>query len=252
MSLEDKVCVVTGGTSGIGLATVRLFAGEGARQIVLAKDERECDALAQEAESHDWPVTVLVGDVASPAAWDGVLAQIDRLGGVDVLVNNAGYGIQGTILDTDPTDWEALFATNVTGVFLGCRAVLPRMIAQRSGAVVNVASVAGQIGMARRAAYCASKSAVLGLTRAMAVDHAAAGVRVNAVAPGTTDSPYFAKIEADVADPAAYRAYLEGRQLLNRLAEPSEIATAIAFLAGDASSFATGSVVTVDGGMSVA
>ncbi|MBI0293162.1 SDR family oxidoreductase [Streptomyces sp. PRKS01-29] len=252
MSLEDKVCVVTGGTSGIGLATVRLFADEGARQIVLAKDERECDALAQEAEDHGWPVTVVVGDVASPAAWDEVLAQLDRLGGVDVLVNNAGYGIRGTVLDTDPTDWEALFATNVTGVFLGCRAVLPRMVAQRSGAVVNVASVAGQIGMARRAAYCASKSAVLGLTRAMAVDHAAAGVRVNAVAPGTTDSPYFAKIEADVADPAAYRAYLEGRQLLNRLAEPSEIATAIAFLAGDASSFATGSVVTVDGGMSVA
>ncbi|MER8158394.1 SDR family NAD(P)-dependent oxidoreductase [Streptomyces sp. NPDC094472] len=252
MSLEDKVCVVTGGTSGIGLATVRLFAGEGARQIVLAKDERECDALAQEAEGHGWPMTVVVGDVASPAAWDEVLAQLDRLGGVDVLVNNAGYGIRGTVLDTDPADWEALFATNVTGVFLGCRAVLPRMVAQRSGAVVNVASVAGQIGMARRAAYCASKSAVLGLTRAMAVDHAAAGVRVNAVAPGTTDSPYFAKIEADVADPAAYRAYLEGRQLLNRLAEPSEIATAIAFLAGDASSFATGSVVTVDGGMSVA
>jgi NAD(P)-dependent dehydrogenase (short-subunit alcohol dehydrogenase family) len=126
------------------------------------------------------------------------------------------------------------------------------MVAQGSGSVVNVASVAGQIGMARRAAYCATKSAVLGLTRAMAVDHAGAGVRVNAVAPGTTDSPYFAKIAADIADPVAYRSYLEGRQLLNRLAEPSEIAAAIAFLAGDTSSFATGSVVTVDGGMSVA
>ncbi|OPF81770.1 SDR family oxidoreductase [Streptomyces antioxidans] len=252
MSLEHKVCVVTGGTSGIGLATVRLFAGAGARQIVLANDERECAALAEEAEGHGWPVAVVAGDVASAAAWDAVLAQVDRLGGVDVLVNNAGYGIRGTVLDTDQPDWEALFATNVTGVFLGCRALLPRMVAQGSGAVVNVASVAGQIGMARRAAYCASKSAVLGLTRAMAVDHAAAGVRVNAVAPGTTDSPYFAKIEADVADPAAYRAYLEGRQLLNRLAEPGEIASAIAFLAGDDSSFATGSVVTVDGGMSVA
>ncbi|MCQ8828730.1 SDR family NAD(P)-dependent oxidoreductase [Streptomyces malaysiensis] len=251
MSLEDKVCVVTGGTSGIGLATVRLFAGQGARQIVLAKDEPECDTLAQEAEGHGWPVTVVAGDVASPAAWDEVLAHVDRLGGVDVLVNNAGYGIRGTVLDTEPPAWEALFATNVTGVFLGCRALVPRMVARGSGTVVNVASVAGQIGMAQRAAYCASKAAVLGLTRAMAVDHAAAGVRVNAVAPGTTDSPYFAKIEADVADPVAYRAYLEGRQLLNRLAEPGEIATAIAFLAGDASSFATGSVVTVDGGMSV-
>ncbi|GGO93095.1 SDR family NAD(P)-dependent oxidoreductase [Wenjunlia tyrosinilytica] len=252
MTLNDKVCVVTGGTSGIGLATVRLFAGEGARQVVLAKNRSECGALTQEAGSHGWPVTVVAGDVADPAAWEQVIDEIDRLGGVDVLVNNAGYGIQGTVLETDLHAWEALFATNVTGVFLGCRAVLPRMVAQGSGSVVNVASVAGQIGMARRAAYCATKSAVLGLTRAMAVDHAGAGVRVNAVAPGTTDSPYFAKIAADIADPVAYRSYLEGRQLLNRLAEPSEIAAAIAFLAGDTSSFATGSVVTVDGGMSVA
>lgn len=252
MSLDDKICVVTGGTSGIGLATVRLFAREGARQVVLAKNKTECDALAEEARTHGWHVKVIAGNVADPAAWTRVLDQLDRLGGVDVLVNNAGYGIQGTVLDTSLSDWETLFATNVTGVFLGCQAILPRMVAKGSGSVVNVASVAGQIGMPRRAAYCASKSAVLGLTRAMAVDHAEAGVRVNAVAPGTTDSPYFAKIGADVADPAAYRRYLEGRQLLNRLAKPSEIAEAIGFLARDASSFATGSVVTVDGGMSVA
>ncbi|NLU71415.1 SDR family oxidoreductase [Streptomyces sp. HNM0575] len=252
MSLKHKVCVTTGGTSGIGLATVRLFAVEGARQVVLAKDKPECDALVQEAGTRGWQVAVVVGDVTDPGAWDRVLEEADLLGGVDVLVNNAGYGIQGTVLETGPADWEALFATNVTGAFLGCRAIVPRMIAQGSGAVVNVASVAGQIGMPRRAAYCASKAAVLGLTRAMAVDHASEGVRVNAVAPGTTDSPYFSKIAADVADPVEYRRYLEGRQLLNRLADASEIAAAVGFLASDASSFATGSVVTVDGGMSVA
>jgi meso-butanediol dehydrogenase/(S,S)-butanediol dehydrogenase/diacetyl reductase len=252
MDFTDRTCVVTGGTSGIGLATVRLFARHGARQIVLAKEQAECDLLAREAEKEGWPVAIVVGDVAAPAAWAQVLHHVDELGRVDVLVNNAGYGIQGTVVDTEPADWEALFATNVTGVFLGCRTIVPRMIDQGFGSVVNVASVAGQVGMPRRAAYCASKAAVVGLTRAMAVDHAGQGVRINAVAPGTTDSPYFDKIGADVEEPAAYRDYLAGRQLLNRLGDPAEIAHAIAFLAGDASSFATGSVVTVDGGMSVA
>jgi NAD(P)-dependent dehydrogenase (short-subunit alcohol dehydrogenase family) len=126
------------------------------------------------------------------------------------------------------------------------------MLEAGQGSIVNVASVAGQIGMARRAAYCASKAAVVGLTRAMAVDHSSAGVRTNAVAPGTTDSPYFDKIAADLDDPTAYRKYLAARQLVDRLGDPVEIAEAIVFLASDASSFATGSVVTVDGGMSVA
>ena len=252
MSLKDKVCVVTGGTSGIGLATVRLFADAGAKQVVLAKEQAECDALRREAGQNGWTVETITGDVADPDAWEQVLKETDRLGGVDVLVNNAGYGIQGTVLDTGLEEWNALFATNVTGVFLGCRTLVPRMVEKGSGSVVNVSSVAGQIGMSRRAAYCASKAAVIGLTRAMAVDHAGSGVRVNAVAPGTTDSPYFDKIAADVADPVAYRAYLEGRQLLNRMGDPREIAAAIRFLASDESSFATGSVLTVDGGMSVA
>lgn len=252
MSLKGKVCVVTGGTSGIGLATVRLFAGAGARQVVLAREPSECEVLAKEAALSGWTVTPVAGDVGDPAAWERTLEATAALGPVDVLVNNAGYGIQGTVPETSLDDWNALLRTNVTGTFLGCKAVLPQMLSRGSGSIVNVASVAGHIGMPMRAAYCASKAAVVGLTKAMAVDHAKAGVRVNAVAPGTTDSPYFDKITADVDDPEAYRAYLAGRQLLNRLADPREIAEAILFLAGDASSFAVGSVVTVDGGMSVA
>jgi meso-butanediol dehydrogenase/(S,S)-butanediol dehydrogenase/diacetyl reductase len=177
---------------------------------------------------------------------------VERRGRVDVLVNNAGYGIQGDVLDTDPQAWDALMRTNVTGVYLGSRAMLPWMIQAKTGSIVNVASVAGQIGMPRRAAYCASKAAIVGLTRAMAVDHARQGVRVNAVAPGTTDSPYFDKIAPDVPDPTAYRAYLAERQLVGRLGSPDEIASAIIFAASPASSFMTGSVITIDGGMSVA
>ena len=252
MQLEDKVAVVTGGTSGIGLATVRRFVAEGARVVVLAKDKAECESLAGLAAQQAWPVRAVVGDVGDAAAWTETLAVAAAFGSVDVLVNNAGYGLQGTVPDTSVEDWEALFRTNVTGTFLGCQAVLPQMLRARRGSIVNVASVAGQVGMPRRAAYCASKAAVVGLTRAMAVDHSAQGVRTNAVAPGTTDSPYFDKIAADLEDPAAYRSYLAGRQLVNRLADPLEIAEAIVFLASDASSFATGSVVTVDGGMSVA
>ena len=252
MQLEEKVAVVTGGTSGIGLATVRRFVEEGARVVVLAKDEPECRSLAELASNKQWDVRTVAGDVADPSSWTATLKEAEGFGTIDVLVNNAGYGIQGAVPDTRLEDWEALFRTNVTGTFLGCQAVLPQMLDAGRGSIVNVASVAGQIGMSRRAAYCASKAAVVGLTRAMAVDHSAAGVRTNAVAPGTTDSPYFDKIAADLEDPTAYRRYLAERQLVNRLADPVEIAEAIVFLASDASSFATGSVVTVDGGMSVA
>ena len=252
MQLEDKVAVVTGGTSGIGLATVRRFAEEGASVVVLAKEKTECDALADLAAHEAWPVRTVAGDIGDPAAWQETLGVAAGLGTVDVLVNNAGYGIQGSVPETSLEDWDALFRTNVTGTFLGCRAVLPQMLEAGQGSIINVASVTGQIGMARRAAYCASKAAVVGLTRAMAVDHSSAGVRTNAVAPGTTDSPYFDKIAADLEDPTAYRKYLAARQLVDRLGDPVEIAEAIVFLASDASSFATGSVVTVDGGMSVA
>lgn len=252
MLLEDKVAVVTGGTSGIGLATVQRFVEEGAAVVVLAKEDAECARLAALATQKSWPLRAIAGDVGDPTSWVHALTIADDMGPVDVLVNNAGYGLQGTVPETSLEDWDALFRTNVTGTFLGCQAVLPQMIEAGRGSIINVASVAGQIGMPRRAAYCASKAAVVGLTRAMAVDHSSAGVRTNAVAPGTTDSPYFDKIAADVEDPAAYRAYLAERQLVNRLGEPVEIAEAILFLATDASSFATGSVVTVDGGMSVA
>jgi NAD(P)-dependent dehydrogenase (short-subunit alcohol dehydrogenase family) len=252
MLLDSKVAVITGGTSGIGLATVRRFAEEGAGIVVLALGIEECEQLVKQADAEGWNLQAVAGDVGDPDAWSRALAAATQFGVIDVLVNNAGYGIQGSVPETSLQDWEALFRTNVTGTFLGCQAVLPQMIDAGRGSIVNVASVAGHIGMARRAAYCSSKAAVVGLTKALAVDHSAQGVRSNAVAPGTTDSPYFAKIAADVADPEAYRAYLAGRQLVNRLADPVEIAEAIVFLSSDASSFATGSVVTVDGGMSVA
>lgn len=250
--LRDKVCVVTGAGSGIGQAIAHQFGREGARLVVLSLKEDEVERTCADLESARVPVRTVTGDVTDEQAWQQVVDEaIAAFGRIDVLVNNAGYGIRGTVLDTDRAAWQEIFDTNVTGVYLGCQAVLPTMIDAGRGSIVNMASVAGQVGMAQRAAYCATKSAVVGLTKAMAVDHAEAGVRVNAVAPGTTDSPYFSKIHPDVPDPEAFRARLASRQLLGRLAAPEEISSAALFLASDESSFATGSVVTVDGGMSV-
>jgi meso-butanediol dehydrogenase/(S,S)-butanediol dehydrogenase/diacetyl reductase len=180
MDVSGLVCVVTGGASGIGLATVRQLATRGAIPIVLSINELECGELEAEGKRSGWDIEIAVGDVGDEGAWARVGEIVERRGRVDVLVNNAGYGIQGDVLDTDPQAWDALMRTNVTGVYLGSRAMLPWMIQAKTGSIVNVASVAGQIGMPRRAAYCASKAAIVGLTRAMAVDHARQGVRVNA------------------------------------------------------------------------
>lgn len=251
MSFEQKVCVVTGGSSGIGLATVTRLANRKATVVVLANDADSVHEVDQLAQDHGWTLATILGDVADQGAWQRVLDTAAPYGPIEVLVNNAGYGKQGSVLELTQQDWEDQFRTNVTGVFLGCQAVLPQMLEKGCGSIVNVGSVAGQIGIARRAAYCASKAAIVGLTRAMAVDHSRDGIRINVVAPGTTDSPYFQSIGPDVDDPQAYLDYLNNRQILGRMASPDEIAAAIEFLASDEASFAVGSVLTVDGGMSV-
>ncbi|NJC73431.1 glucose 1-dehydrogenase [Planosporangium thailandense] len=252
MRLQGKVCLVTGGSSGIGLAISELFAAEGAALAVLSVDGEQLTAACKQLTADGHEALAIHGDVSREADWAAAVEQtLAAYGRIDVLVNNAGYGVRGTVLDTDPQAWNDMFATNVNGVYLGSRAVLPVMCRNGSGSIVNVASVAGAIGMSQRAGYCATKAAVIGLTRAMAIDHADAGVRVNAVAPGTTDSPYFDKISPDVADRAAFRKQLAERQVLRRMGTPAEIAAAALFLASDESSFATGSVVTVDGGMSI-
>jgi NAD(P)-dependent dehydrogenase (short-subunit alcohol dehydrogenase family) len=251
MNVAGLVCVVAGGASGIGLATVRQPAGQGPTVVVLSPCTAQCDRLRAEDVAKGWDLDVATGDVGDLSAWVVVGERLRQRGGVDVLVNNAGIGLQGDVLETDPGWWDDLMRANVTDVFLGSRAVLPSMVDAGCGSIVNVASVAGQMGMSRRAAYCASKAAVMGLTRAMAVDHARSGARVNAAAPGTTDTPYFAKTRPRIDDPASYRRHLADRQLLQRLAEPDEIVQAIVSAASPASSSMTASVITVDGGMSI-
>jgi NAD(P)-dependent dehydrogenase (short-subunit alcohol dehydrogenase family) len=169
-------------------------------------------------------------------------------GRLDVLVNNAGYGFAATVEETEEADWDRLMAVNVKGVFLGCKYGIPLMRQGGGGAIVNTASTLAIVGIESRAAYCASKGGVAALTRAMALDHVRDNIRVNCVAPGTIETPYFTEIFAKAPDPVGLRKTLEARQAMQRLGKPEEVAHAMLYLASDESSFVTGTILVVDGG----
>ena len=246
MRLKNKVCIVTGGGSGIGRAVCLLFAREGAKVIVADKAIKSADEVA--AQAGNGAVAIAV-DVAHR---DSVRAMIQRavgqFGRIDVLVNNAGYSFKGNVVDTDEDEWDKLMSVNLNGVFYGCKYAIPAMRAQGGGVIVNTASVLATIGLRDLAAYCASKGAIVALTKSMALDHAAEHIRVNCVAPGNTDTPILNTMFAQSPDPAQLRRQMEQRNPMNRMAKPEEIAYGILYLACDESSFVTGSTLTVDGG----
>jgi meso-butanediol dehydrogenase / (S,S)-butanediol dehydrogenase / diacetyl reductase len=246
MRLKNKIAIVTGGGSGIGEATARLFAAEGATVIVADKNIASAKAVAAEIGGTASALEVDVAKTVSVKAMiDGTVAKLGRL---DVLFNNAGYGITGSVVETAEDDWDALMAVNVRGVYLGCKYAIPHMIRQGGGAIVNTASTTSVAGIKDRAAYVTSKGAVAAMTRAMALDHVADNIRINCVGPGTIETPYFTKIFAGSNNPAALRGALEARQPMNRLGRPEEIAKAVLFLASDDASFCTGSTLFADGG----
>jgi|SRR5215208_1065337 meso-butanediol dehydrogenase/(S,S)-butanediol dehydrogenase/diacetyl reductase len=250
MRLDDKVCIITGGGSGIGRAVCLLFAREGANVVVADVDTSAAEEVAALTRDSGSKSIARGVDVSSAASVEEMIHNtVEEYGSLDVLVNNAGYGFAADVVQTEEADWDRLMAVNLKGVYLGCKYAIPVMRRQGGGVIVNTASVGAVVGIKHRAAYCASKGGVAALTKAMALDHAAENIRINCVAPGTIETPYHAEIEAESEDPAAFREALKARQIMNRLGEPEEIAQAILYLACDESSFATGSMLTIDGGM---
>jgi 2-keto-3-deoxy-L-fuconate dehydrogenase len=243
-----RAALVTGGASGIGLATARLLAARGARVAVLDR--------VRPAEDHQaGDVYPVLADVTDDAAVRAAVAEAGRvLGGLDVLVNNAGIGAAGTVEDNDDDEWHRVLDVNVLGIVRTTRAALPllrRAVSERGQAViVNTCSIAGTAGLPQRALYCASKGAVYALTLAMAADHVAEGIRVNCVNPGTVDTPWVGRLLDAAPDPAAERAALAARQPMGRLVTAGEVAAAIAYLASPLAGATTGTALAVDGGMS--
>ena len=237
---EGLVALVTGGASGIGAATAVLLRERGARVAVLDRDP---------AGAPDG-VLALACDVTDAAGVDRAVADAaGRLGGLDVLVNNAGIGATGDVAANDDAEWARVLDVNVTGMARVARAALPHLRRSAHAAVVNTCSAVAFVGVRDRALYSASKGAVLGLTLAMAADHVREGIRVNAVAPGTTGTPWVDRLLGAAADPDAAAAALRARQPLGRLVTADEVAHAVAALASPLAGSVTGSVLRVDGGM---
>jgi NAD(P)-dependent dehydrogenase (short-subunit alcohol dehydrogenase family) len=239
--------IVTGGASGIGLATARLLAAQGARVAVLDRDPLPDSESAAGPGIPLHGVQVDVGD--DMAVQKAVAAAIAHLGQLDVLVNNAGIGAQGGVEDNADDEWHRVLDVNVVGMVRVTRAALPALRKSSAAAIVNTSSIAATAGLPQRVLYSASKGAVSAMTRAMAADLLPDGIRVNAVNPGTADTPWIGRLLAKADDPAAERAALEARQPHGRLVSPDEIAAAIAYLASPAAGSVTGVAVAVDGGM---
>jgi len=249
--LDGKVCLITGAGSGIGEATARLFATEGAHVIVADLDAPAAERTTAEITARGGHAAAEPVDVTNEAQTRALVARVlEPLGRIDVLFNNAGIPGVGSVEETGPELFDQVMRVNVRGVYLMCRAVVPHMLARRAGSVINMSSGIAEIGLARRVSYAASKGAVLSMTKSMQVDCAPYGVRVNALMPGTILTPFVERYLRE-----SYTDYDEGlssirkRQLGGELGRPQDVAYAALYLASDESRFVMGSGLIVDGGM---
>lgn len=240
--------MVTGSARGIGLAIARRLAAEGAVVVMADQDEEALRAAVSSVTGERAPHPVRLDVTDDRQCASVVQDAVARFGAIHVLVNNAGIYAKGDAASTDPAVWERILKVNVTGAFLLTRHVLPHMMRQGKGVIVNIASEAGLVAIPGQVAYNVSKAAMISFTLSLAVDYARHGIRANAVCPGTTWTPLVEKAVAAEPDPQAARRSLEQCRPLNRLGRPEEIAAAVAFLASDEAEYATGAVLSVDGG----
>jgi NAD(P)-dependent dehydrogenase (short-subunit alcohol dehydrogenase family) len=243
MRLEGKAAVVTGAGQGIGAAIARLFAAEGARLVLADLRSGSAGEVADEINAGGGEAVFVQADVTSDADCKRMIAAaVERYGSVDILVNNAGIAGKGTVTEVTEEFWDRVMAVNLKSIFLASRHAVPHMERAGGGSIVCTASVAGMTGEMGQVAYNTSKHGVIGLVRCMAYDHAAAGIRVNAVCPGAIDTPLLSPLTEE------RRTRLEGLHMMRRLGRPEEIARAVLYLASDESSFTTGAAHVVDGG----
>jgi 2-keto-3-deoxy-L-fuconate dehydrogenase len=240
-TFDGLVAVVTGGASGIGAATAAMLAEQGAHVAVLDRDVQSVDSAS---------FLAVACDVTSTAAVDAAIADVvSTLGGIDILINNAGIGAVGAVDVSTDAEWHQVLDVNVVGLARVTRAAVPHLRRSDRAAIVNICSVVAAVGVPQRAVYSASKGAVAALTLAMAADYVADGIRVNAVTPGTADTPWVSRLLETAPDPHAAEVALRSRQPMGRLVTAAEVAHAVLYLASPLSSSTTGTLLAVDGGM---
>jgi NAD(P)-dependent dehydrogenase (short-subunit alcohol dehydrogenase family) len=250
-SLENKTCLVTGAGSGIGAAIAETFARAKGFVFVTDRDEKGGHQTVARIHAAGGKSEFLSLDVTSEESCEQAKAKIEsEARQVEILVNNAGVGHVGTILQTTGSDMDRLYAVNVRGVFNVSKAFLPEMLARKHGVIINLASIGGMVGIRDRVAYCATKFAVVGLTKSMALDHATEGVRVNCICPGRVETPFMSARLKEYPDPKKAYQEMAATQALGRMGRPEEIAAAALYLASDEAAFITGSAFVIDGGWS--
>ncbi len=249
--LENKIALVTGAGSGIGAAIAKVFAEAGAFTIVADRDRESAEKVSAAFREAGFGSSFTQVDVSDAGACDRVRDDLHKKHGrLDILVNNAGIGHVGTILQTEGIDLDRLYSVNVRGVFNMSKVFIGGMLERKSGNIINLASIGGVVGIRDRLAYCTTKFAVVGLTKSMALDHAAAGIRVNCICPGRVETPFVSARLAEYPDPEKAYREMTATQALGRMGRPEEIAHAALYLASDESAFITGTAFLIDGGWS--